>query len=261
MARSSAQAPSARCAGSPGASRRRRWIRRTSPGPRPSTRTTSSETTGHHGTWNPWSLLAAVSAGAWSGRVAGPWLAAALGAAEGCAAAASCRVQEGVAPARCSGGRLEAHPADAGEVHLRPGVPVVAGVEELAVRLGGAVEEPHHHARGDAQDPPHRRHGGGELLAVAHPVVGDEGRQQVHPRPAALLERVAEAAALAEPVLQRHRLGEVVLGPAGHLDRTRPDHAGRFLGTLVIGSSTSSGARTAECSIAGVMAGVNAVRL
>ena len=45
-----------------------------------------------------------------------------------------------------------------------------------------------------SSDTSHRGHRRGELLAVADPVVGDEGGEQVHARPAALLQGVAEAA-------------------------------------------------------------------
>ena len=137
VARSSAQAPSARCTGSA----------RREPAPtldaraRRRARAPSSSSTSNADDRPPRDrhepvVVGLVSAAASSGlrrrlrrwrRRSGP----SVGVGGRCCPAGC---TPGSRP-RAGRGRLEAHPADAGEVHLRPRVPVVAGVEDPAVGL------------------------------------------------------------------------------------------------------------------------------
>ena len=101
------------------------------------------------------------------------------------------------------------------------------------MRLLGLEEADRDPAR-DADDARHDRHRRGELLAVADPVV-EEG-QQVGAAAAGRLDLrlvVAEAAVLAEPLLQQLRLLEAGRGVGGHAGRQPADlvvEAGRDVG-------------------------------
>ena len=129
-------------------SRRRRWTpayqRRARP---PGPATTISATSGHHGTGR---TPAAIGIGVGRRRIGVRSRRSGWRHRSGWRRAsprlADWRVHDGRRAGALARGRLEAHPAHPGEVHLRPRVPVVAGVEDPAVRLGGAVQEPDHHA-------------------------------------------------------------------------------------------------------------------
>ena len=81
------------------------------------------------------------------------------------------------------------------------------------------AQEADHHPGRDAQAPAHHGHRRGELLAVADPAVGAQEVEQVVGAVARspLGERVAEAAVLAEPVLEPDRLLEAARRAGGHL--------------------------------------------
>ena len=79
---------------------------------------------------------------------------------------AAATVQFGVRRHPRGRGRLEADPADALEVQLRPGVHVVHPDRELAVLAGRPGQEADADPGRDADDARHQRHPGGELLAV-----------------------------------------------------------------------------------------------
>ena len=193
--------------------------------------------------------------GVWLGR------ASALGAALGSAVLTSCRRPLRGRTRALAGRRLEAHPAHTGEVHLRPRVPVVAGVEDAAVGLLVPLQEADDHPRGNAQRATHCCHRGGELLAVPDPVVGDEVGEQVHPRAAALLQGVAEPAVATEPVLQRD--GLLVVGRGAAASPPWParvdDRPAGCRGPAVIDARIRVGAGAAPSRSPAVMLGVNDV--
>src|SRR5699024_12389584 len=108
-------------------------------------------------------------------------------------------------------------PAGALEVEFGPGVGLIHANLVLVVTRGGPCGEAHSDPRGDPEGSGHRRHGAGELHAVAA-LVAQEVLESGSGRLGGSIERVLELVA-AEPVLQRHRGLTLVLGPGGELLR------------------------------------------
>ena len=78
-----------------------------------------------------------------------------------------------------------------------------------------AFRVPHGDPGGDIEQPGQYRHGEGELLAVALPVLGQEVDQRLGRVRLVHVQAVGELAALGEPVLQGHRLAVERVLPAG----------------------------------------------
>ena len=143
--------------------------------------------------------------------------------------------------------RLEADPAGAGEEQLGPGVQVVGAVDALVLVRPVGHEEADRDPRRDAELAGHHGHRGGELLAVAGPAVlalAEEPDQVVGAVAEVDLVVVGEAAVLAEPLLERHRLLEAGRLRAGHLLGELAHHrveVGGQLGELAVDQGTDRG--------------------